>query len=406
MIRRPASILALLTGLNLLNYLDRYVLSAVLSPLVDEFHLPKSIGGSLATVFLLGYFVTSPLFGVLADRAPKGGRKALLAGGIAVWSAATIGSGLARSPAALIVARAFVGVGEASYATIAPTLIDDVAPGDRRGRWLAIFYAAMPIGSAMGFIVGGGVLSQTHAWRNAFFIAGGPGLVLAALCLLIGEPDRANATHATQRPDLASSARHLVAPLYRKTVLGLCAYTFAIGGFAYWAPTYIHERYGLEPGRASSIFGMLTVVGGAVGTLVGGGLGDWAARRTVSDEGVVKSNLVICALSAGIGAPLALAAILAPTATGFFLAILPCEVALFLLNGPVNVATLRSVPPGLRASAMALSILAIHLLGDMWSPPHIWALADHMPMQRAMLLCPATFARAALVWWDRNTVKV
>jgi MFS family permease len=396
-IRRPAAILALLTALNLLNYLDRYVLPSVLAPLKAELQLDKAVSGSLGTVFLLGYFLTSPSFGLWADRVPRGGRKALIAAGIAVWSLATLASGLATSTLTLVAARAFVGVGEASYATIAPTLIDDVAPAGKRSGWLAIFYAAMPIGSALGYIVGGTVLSHTHSWRAAFFVAGGPGLFLAALCLLVAEPDR----HAmTERPNLLSSARDLLPRrLFRKTTLGLAAYTFAIGGFAFWAPYYIHERYGLEEGRASSTFGMLTVVGGAVGTLLGGRFADFYTRRCKTDDETVRANLVLCAVSTAIAAPLTLLAILAPTSGQFFFWVVPSEMALFFLNGPVNVAVLRSVPPELRARAMAFNIFAIHFLGDLWSPLLLGKLAMHTPMQWAMLLCPATFALGALIWW-------
>jgi MFS family permease len=180
-IRRPTSILVLLTALNLLNYLDRFVLSAVLAKVQDDLHLSNFVGGSLATVFLIGYFATSPVFGNLADRSHRGGRKALVALGIAIWSVATVASGLAHGAASLVAARAVVGVGEASYATIAPTLIDDVAPPGQKGRWMAIFYSATPIGSALGYIVGGSVEHATGSWRAAFFIAGGPGIVLALL---------------------------------------------------------------------------------------------------------------------------------------------------------------------------------------------------------------------------------
>lgn len=396
-------ILALLTALNLLNYLDRYVLSVVLPSAQEELGFSNLVGGFLATVFLLGYFFTSPIFGTMADRAHQGGRKKLIAIGIAVWSFATVASGLAHGTASLVASRAFVGVGEASYATIAPTIIDDLAPPLKKGRWLAIFYSAIPVGSALGYVVGGKVLSVTHDWRMAFYVAGVPGLVLALVCLLIAEPPR-QAPHAT--PAILDSARELlgIRP-YRLMLFGYCAYTFAIGGFGYWAPKYLHVQYGLETGSAGQAFGMLTVVGGAIGTLVGGSLGDrWIAGRT-DDPSVVRASLRVCAWSAGLGAPLALAAILAPTGTTFFALLVPCEIALFLSSGPVNAAVLRSVPAGLRASAMALSIFAIHALGDLWSPPLIGLVADHAPMAWAMLAGPAAFALGA-VFWRRAVASV
>jgi MFS family permease len=172
-------------------------------------------------------------------------------------------------------------------------------------------------------------------------------------------------------------------------------------------------QYGLEVGVASARFGAVTVVTGALGTLIGGWLGDRAARARQgreqarrgpldpreTDVAAARGNVDVCALSAGLGAPLAAAAILATSAAGFFLGVFPCQMALFLLSGPVNVAILRSVPVELRASGMALSIFAIHLLGDLWSPPLIGLIADHAPIQWAMLGAPFAFAVAAIVWW-------
>ena len=399
MIRRPATVLALLTALNLLNYLDRLVLSAVLPQVQDDLHLSNLAGGSLATIFLIGYFATSPVFGVWSDRAGEGGRKRLVAAGIAVWSAATVASGLATSAGSLFAARAFVGVGEASYATIAPTLIDDMAPPGRKGRWMAIFYAATPVGSALGYVVGG-VVEHAAGWRSAFYVAGAPGLLVGLLCLLIVEPSRrAPAT----RPEVVRSTGALARlPLFRGTVLGYCAYTFAIGGFAYWAPKYLHVRYGVDAGTAAKTFGLVTVAAGAIGTLAGGWLGDRAGRRRATagdDAAAARDNVLVCALGTALGAPLAAAAISAGTVGGFYALLFPCEVALFASSGPINVALLRSVPSELRASAMALSIFAIHALGDLWSPPLIGLVADHAPMQLAMYAAPAVFAVAAFVWW-------
>jgi MFS family permease len=414
-IRDPRIVLALFTALNLLNYLDRTVLSAVLAPVQGDLHLSNFVAGWLPTIFLIGYFVTSPVFGALGDRVATGGRTKLIALGIAVWSAATVGSGLARGAGSLIASRAFVGLGEASYATLAPTLIDDMAPASQKSQWMSIFYAATPIGSALGYLVGGAVESA-HGWRAAFFVAGGPGLAVALLCLLIVEPPRPLlAGRALAGGALIDSARALARiPLYTGTVLGYCAYTFALGGFAYWAPVYLHQRYGIGAGHASVVFGLITVAGGSVGTLAGGMLADGAARARVrraearkgsaldpreADDAVARGNVWLPALGAAIGAPLSAIAIAAATASHFFVAVFPAEVALFLLSGPINVALLRSAPPALRASAMALSIFAIHALGDLWSPPLLGLVADHAPMQVAMFAAPVVFAFAAFLWF-------
>ncbi len=394
MIRRPQTILALLTALNLLNYLDRLVVSAVLPKVRDELHLSNFVAGSLATVFLLGYFATSPIFGALADR---GARKGLIALGVAVWSVATFASGLASGAASLVAARAMVGVGEASYATLAPTIIDDAAPADRKGRWLAVFYVAMPIGGALGYLVGGFV-EKHWGWRHAFYVAGGPGIVLAAVCLLIKEPVRSK---LAVKADIAGNAAKLWAiDLYRRGVLGYCAYTFAIGGFSFWAPTFLHDRYGLELATANFRFGLITVLGGAIGTTLGGTWADRALKRigATDDTSIARVNLRVCAIGSLVGVPLTIACFLAPTANMFFAIVLFAEIALFLNTSPINAVVLRSSPVEIRASAMALSIFAIHLLGDLWSPPFIGLLADHFPMQWAMMTIPVAIAVSAVLW--------
>jgi MFS family permease len=398
MIRRPGVILALLTGLNLLNYIDRFVLSAVLPRIKDEFGLLDSVSGTLATVFLLGYFLTSPLFGVLADRRA---RKGIIAAGIAVWSVATVASGLATGVWSLAAARAVVGVGEASYATLAPTIIDDIAPPDKKGRWLAIFFGATPVGAALGFVAGG-VLQHRFGWRGAFFWTGGPGLVLAGLCVLIQEPARklvparAHVLHAL--------GPLLRTPLYVRAVLGFAAYTFAIGALGFWAPTFLVRRYGLPLATAGIVAGGATVVGGAGGTAIGGIWADLVARRKPgrAEGDRVRDHLRISAIGSAIATPIMLLSLLAPTAGIAILVFFFAEIAVFLCTSPINAAVLHSVPTEVRASAMAISIFAIHLFGDLWSPPLVGALADRFPIQWAMTILPVAVAGSAIVWWVKS----
>jgi MFS family permease len=413
-LRNPKAILALLTALNLLNYVDRFVLSAVLAPMREELHLSGLVAGWLPTFFLLGYFATSPIFGHFGDRGRPGTRSALMASGIAVWSLATIGSGLAHGVLGLSVARAFVGVGEASYTTLAPIVIDDVAPPAHRGKWMGVFSAAIPIGSALGYVLGGHILAA-HGWRAAFLIVGAPGVVAALLCLLIAEPTQTGARGAMPA-NWRQGLRELAAtPLYRSAVLGSCAYTFAIGGFAYWAPTYLHLRYRLPPGRASLLFGLLALAGGAIGTLLGGALTDRVVRRRRrsatpavlrdDDTLVATANISVMAAACLTGAPLAAAAIAAPTAPVFFAFGLPCLAALFVVLGPTNVAVLKSAPYFARANAMGLCVFSIHALGDLWSPPLIGWLGDQMPLKLAMYTVPVVFAVGGAVWWRAVSVS-
>jgi len=400
-IRRPGAILALLTGLNLLNYLDRLVVSAVLPKVQEELGLSNFEGGLLATVFLVGYFLTSPIFGSLGDRLP---RKGLIAAGVLVWSAATIGSGLAAGLASLVLARALVGIGEASYATLAPTIIDDVTPPNRKGRALAIFYSAIPIGGALGYLVGGFV-EKHWGWRSAFFVAGGPGILLALVCLLIAEPER---KLSAEKADILRDIKKLTrVDLYRKGVIGYCAYTAAIGAFSYWAPKFLYARYGLPLAAANFKFGLITVVGGAIGTIVGGRWADRAARSDAPTPEAAETRRVnkllrICATGSAIGAPLAAGAFLSPGPNVFFALVFLAIVFLFLNTSPINAVVLQAVPTELRASAMALSIFSIHIFGDLWSPPLVGLLADHIPIQLAMMTLPLAIAVSAWSWWPRR----
>ncbi len=405
MIKRPLFILSILTGLNFINYIDRTVLAAVLPRVQHDLHLDDFQGGALATAFLIGYFATSPIFGALGDRTS---RKALMAFGVLVWSAATYASGQAHSFHALLAARALVGVGEASYAAVAPTIIDDMAPSDRKGRWLGVFYLAIPLGSAVGYLVGGFIEAQL-GWRVAFELVGGPGVVLALACLLIREPAR---LPGEKQPVLSVIKPLLRERLYVRGVLGYCLFTFALGGFAHWAPKYIHGQYGVELDHANYLFGVLLVVAGAIGTGVGSAWGDrWARKRRAGVDGPAEAapsrlaaasgHLRVCAIASFVGAPLAAACLLSPSAFGFFALIFLCEIALFLSTSPINAVILLSVPPGIRASAMALSTFSIHLLGDLWSPPMVGAVADHSTMQTGMLLLPLAIAGSGVMWLVR-----
>ncbi len=395
MIRRPSFILAILTGLNLLNYMDRTVLAAVLPSVQSkgELNLTDLESGALATAFLVGYFLTSPLFGAIADRAQHL-RTKLMTIGVLVWSVATFLSGHAHGFVSMMLARALVGVGEASYASVAPTLIDDMTPHARKGEKLAIFYLAIPVGSAIGYLLGG-FLEKHFGWRGAFYAAGGPGAILALSCLLIVDP-------GVKQRDKPPPLSKMLAPLFReklyaRSVFGYCAQTFALGGFSYWAPKYIHATFSMPLDKANYLFGITLIVAGVIGTGVGG---FWADRATRGRDppGAVRGYLRVCGISGLIAAPFALGCVLSTTPTMFFGLILICESFLFLSASPINAALLQSVPPALRASAMAMSIFAIHLLGDLWSPPLVGVIADHSTIQAGMLLLPFAILLSGIVW--------
>jgi len=406
MIKNRYAILALLTGLNFLNYIDRTVLAAVLKDMQTDVGLSNAQGGLLATAFLVGYFVTAPWFGARAD---KSARKGLIALGVVVWSLATAATGLASSFGTLLAARAVVGVGEAAYATLAPTIIDDITPPDRKNSALAIFYLAIPLGSALGYTLGG-VMGKHLGWHAAFFIAGGPGIAIALSCLLIEEPKRKLATAKAKITENLGTLFRI--PLYRRAVLGYCAWTWGAGAFQIWGPQFLQDRFSLDEAAAGTYFGAVLVVAGAIGTIVGGRWADRTQRAlppadpTAPYDGRrnregINPLLRVCALGMVAAGPLGVACFVMPNAASFFGFAFLCSIGLFLSTSPVNAIGLRAVPPELRASAMAAMIFAIHLLGDLWSPPTVGLLQDHLPVTLAMMAVPLAFALSAYLWWPR-----
>jgi len=387
--------LVVLTLTNFFNYLDRYVVSALVESLKrSELHLSDAELGALATGFILVYMLASPIFGTLGDR---GARPRLIAGGVAIWSVATALGGLAGRFATLFAARSSVGVGEAAYGTIAPALLADSFPPARRGRVFAIFYAAIPVGSAAGYVLGG-LIDQHFGWRAAFFVAGAPGLLLAWATARLADPPRggqdglAVAAHAAPRAVRAAYGGLLRNRPFRLTVLGYAAYTFGLGALAFWTPAFLERVRGLPRGRATVEFGAIVVATGLVGTFFGGWLGDRLLRRWR------QSYLWVSGAATLLAAPVALAAFVLPSRPLYMTAIVVAELLLFLSTGPVNSAIVNAVAPGERATAVALSILAIHLLGDVPSPPLIGVLSDASSLGQAFLIIPVAIAIGGLVW--------
>ena len=402
--------LAILTLINLLNYLDRYVVASLVESLkASELRLSDAELGSLATAFLIVYMLTSPLFGRLGDRGP---RPKLLSLGVGIWSAATALGGLARSFVLLFAARATVGVGEAAYGTIAPALLSDYFPREKRGRVFAVFFAAIPVGSAAGYILGG-LIDQRFGWRAAFFVAGLPGLLLALLCLRLHDPPRgaqeAKETESPPHPGplpagqegVRAAYGHLLRNRpYSLTVLGYAAYTFALGGLAFWAPAFLERIRGMSRADATVQFGAIVVVTGFLGTFAGGWLGDFFLKRSE------QAYLWVSGWATVAAAPAALVAFAAPRRTVYMPAIVVTELLLFASTGPINSAIVNVVRPTERATAVALSILAIHLLGDVPSPFLIGALSDATSLATAFRFLPVPIALAGGIWlWTARRRK-
>jgi MFS family permease len=392
--------LAVLTLINLFNYLDRWIVAALAESMKhSELRLSDTQLGSLMTGFIIVYMIAAPLFGSLGDARS---RTRLLGLGVAIWSVATALAGLATSYASLFAARAAVGVGEAAYGTISPALLADYFPRERRGRVFAVFFAAIPIGSALGYIVGG-LVDHYFGWRQAFFVAGVPGLVLSALALRLYDPPRgaqdsaAASDPGTHAVSLGAAAGAAYAALVRSrpyvlTVLGYAAYTFAIGALAFWTPAFLERTRGIPQAQATVQFGAIVVVTGFIGTYAGGWIGDYFLR--VSRQ----AYLWVSGLVTLIAAPLTLLALAAPRPAVYWTAIVAAELCLFASTGPINSAIVNLVSPHMRATAVALSIFTIHLLGDVPSPSLVGVLSDARSLGEAVLIIPLAVLVGGMIW--------
>jgi predicted MFS family arabinose efflux permease len=255
------------------------------------------------------------------------------------------------------------------------------------------------VGAALGYIVGG-LVSAHWGWRAAFFVAGVPGMLLAALVL--GLPDPPRGSHDGPRPPEAPAAA-TESPLaiylgllkrwpYVVVVLGYAAYTFGLGGLAFWMPTFLERVRHVSPAAATSGFGAIVLVTGFVGTFAGGWLGDHLLRFSRQAYLWFSGTLTLLAV------PCALLALLAPSPAVYYPAIVGAQLLLFMSTGPINAAIVNIAGPLERASAVALSMFAIHLLGDVPSPALIGRISHLRSLGEATLIVPVAFAVAGVIW--------
>jgi MFS family permease len=381
--------LGLLLTVNLLNYIDRQVLFAVFPLIKTDLSLSDTALGFLGSAFMFSYMLFAPLFGWIGDR---WSRTKLASGGLVVWSLATALAGFAPGYRTLLAARATVGVGEASFGTVSPGLVADYFPKESRGRILAWFYVAIPVGSALGYLLGG-VLGQMYGWHAAFMLVGVPGLLLAVPIALLRTPPRGGDGASPQTLKGRVSAGYGALFKNRSFVcntLAMAAMTFAIGGLAQWLPSFLHRFHALDVARGNTLFGATTVLAGILGTLAGGWLGDRWQKKSG------KGYLLLSGWGFLIGTPFAVWAILAPGLTGCMTAIFIAEFFLFLNTGPLNTVILNVTNPAVRAMAFAVNIFFIHALGDAVSPSILGWLSDRWDLRSALLITPCAMVLAGL----------
>jgi MFS family permease len=381
----------LLIAINLVCYMDRYILAGITPALKAEFLAgdpdANAKAGLWNTAFLVSFMLAAPAFGWLADRRS---RWVLIGLSVAGWSLACGASGLAAGFASLLLTRVFLGLGEAGYGPSAPTLIADLYPVEQRNRKLSLFFMAIPVGSAFGFAFGG-LVQHALGWRWAFFLMVPVGLILALLCFREREP-RERATGEVAPPATrADYLRLLRTPSYVCNVAAQTAMTFSIGGLSVWAPTYIHEAHGLPIAQVDLIFGALLAVAGLTATLAGGRLADYWKPRHPGAYFLV----------AGIGMMLAFPMTATMLFLPFPLAWVPTFLAMFFLFiniGPANTAMANVTSPAVRSTAFAINILVIHLLGDAISPWLIGVIRDRSTWEAAFLSVSCVMLVAGMIW--------
>jgi MFS family permease len=391
---------SVLLVINILNYADRYVLPAILPKIADPkqgLGLTQFQQGLLGSSFLIVYALATLPLGVWADR---GVRKNIVALCVGIWSVATTAAGITRNFAQLFSVRAALGIGEAGYAPASLSLLGDFFPKTQRGRILSYWSAGTLIGAAIGFTIGG-LIADTLGWRYAFFVVGVPGLIAAFLSWRVAEPVKgvndiddendenemaAEVGHGAIGKDFWKTVGALRGiPTYWVLVGALVFSFFTIGGTSFWLPSYIVDTFQVSVGQAGLISGAVLVASGLVGTVVGGWLADFAQQRRA------EGRLLIATLGLLVGAPLVLLALLLHALAPFIGVFVAAAIALNFCTGPLNAVIQDVIAPEVRATALGLSLLLAHLLGDAAAPSVIGAIASGTSLGMALTLTAPTF---------------
>jgi MFS family permease len=409
--------LVLLTALNFVNYIDRYILPGVQEQVKGEFHVSDAALGSLTFWFFLTYMCAAPCTGWLADRFP---RKPLIVGCALLISAVNVLTGTVHAFDSLLLRHAVLGIGEASFGIYAPALLADFYPEDDRNRILTIFYTAIPVGAALGYLIGE-LVGARFGWRMPFYVSAVPGFVIAAMIFFwMKEPGRgASDTGRTKLLDSAFEAAVKTSrnpifrlldsieqayvslgrnPPYLYATLGMAAITFSLGGISAWMPSFL-QRSGFSPSTVGITLGAITAGAGLGGTAVGGMI----AQRWLRTNH--RALYLISAWSALLTVPFGVLCFFGPRST-MLPALGVAMFCIFLGTGPLNAAIVNAVPAGVRATAIAMELFLIHALGDTPSPRLIGMVSDHSTLATGLGLTLVTMVIATvLLFLGAGTVR-
>jgi len=386
------SALFLLLAINLFNYIDRQILAALEPDIRATFFAVGDVNamtktGFLGDAFFVTYMLSAPILGLLADRFS---RWIIVGCAVILWSLASGGSGLAATFAILFATRVCVGIGEGGYGPAAPTILSDLFPIETRGRIMAIFCAAIPVGSALGYVIGG-LIGAHLGWRWAFYLVAPPGLLLGLLCFWQRDPRvAANHQQKSSRRSISDYLNLFRTRSYLINCIAMTLMTFVTGGLGFWVPAYLRYR-NQSPAVGMTIFGLITVVAGLVSTLLGGVIADRLRSR------LPGSYFWVSGIGMLIACPIFVVALYIPFPAAWvamFLAIF----FLFLNTGPSNTALANVSLPAVRATAFAVNILVIHALGDVQAFWLLGYIGGHTNMRVAFLVVSGIIFASGLAW--------
>ncbi|KAM2676061.1 hypothetical protein EV1_002764 [Malus domestica] len=459
----PKRLLVIFCLINLINYVDRGAIASngvngSLGTCTDsdictagtgiqgEFHLTNFQDGVLSSAFMVGLLIASPIFASLAQSVSP---FRLIGVGLSVWTFAIVGCACSFDFWSITLCRMLVGVGEASFISLAAPFIDDNAPAAQKTAWLGMFYMCIPSGYALGYVYGGVVGSHTK-WRYAFV---GEAILMLPFAILgfVMKPlqlkgffhpeskkaltavetaveevqasdtydsDISNGEHSScsmkehvrnstlqksSKSNLVSSIKNqisrflkdvrvlLVDKVYVVNVLGYIAYNFVIGAYSYWGPKAGYNIYHMTD--ADLIFGGITIVCGILGTLAGGFLLDYMTN-TISNAFKLLSVVTL------IGGAFCFGAFCFKNMYAFLALFAIGELLVFATQGPVNYINLHCVKPNMRPLSMAMSTVSIHIFGDVPSAPLVGVLQDAINnWRKTALILTAILFPSAVIWF-------
>ncbi|CAA6653585.1 unnamed protein product [Spirodela intermedia] len=393
-------LLVIFCMINLLNYVDRGTIASK-SEWEGDFKLNNFEDGVLSSAFMVGLLVASP-FSHNPFR--------LIGVGLSVWTLATAGCGFSFDFWSITICRMFVGVGEASFISLAAPFIDDNAPAAQKTAWLAMFYMCIPTGIALGYVYGG-LVGNHFNWRYAFWGESISMLPFAILGFVIkplqlkeryttflhspkttGKEFKAAQKISTQLASFWKDLRDLlVNKVYVTNVVGYIAYNFVVGAYSYWGPKAGYSIYHME--NADLMFGGITIICGILGTLAGGFILD-LIQSTISNAFKLLSGATF------LGAAFCFGAFCSKNLYGFIALFSIGELLIFATQGPVNYVCLHCVKPSMRPLSMAMSTVSIHIFGDVPSSPLVGVLQDHVHNWReTSLILTSILFIASGIWF-------